>query len=69
MRKKSPQQIEINSQIKKPHLKMIPMKDKYWFNYLSPKLCSDDHNEYLDESPLRIVDIVIYLRQVYFTPM
>ena len=29
MRKKSPQYIKINSQIKKPHLKMIPIKDKF----------------------------------------
>ena len=29
MRTKSPQYIKINSQIKKPHLKMIPIKDKY----------------------------------------
>ena len=29
MRTKSLQKIKISSQIKKPHLKMIPIKDKY----------------------------------------
>ena len=33
MRTKSPLWIKINSQIKKPHLKMIPTKDNYLFEF------------------------------------
>ena len=41
MRTKSLPQIKINSQIKKPHLKMIPIKDNYIFH---PKGVPDEIN-------------------------